>query len=489
MMGISLYTSRVVLQMLGIEDYGVYNVVGGIVATLSILSGTLSGAISRFITFELGQGHLTKVQSIVSTALSIQIIISVLVVAVAETLGLWFLMNCMNIPPHRGIAAIWVFQFAVITFVIRLLTVPYNALIISHEKMGIYAYFSIIEVILQLGVVFLLKIIATNKLEIYSGLMMATVLSSFLMFSFYCKRNFDECTFRPLIDKTNFRAMAGFAGWNFIGTSSGVFRNQGIDIIVNIFTNVTINAARGVATQVNTAIMRFVQGFMTALQPQIIKSYAAQDKDRFYFLIIQGTRFSFYLMLFLSLPVLFEMETILGIWLKEVPEFASIFTRFQIIDSLIITLSYTLIIGLLATGKIKRYQIIVGLLSLCNFPLSFFFLYIGLPVYTTYLVAIGIEIFCFASRLCLANELTGLNIGAFIRIVVINISRVTCVAIVIPTLLYLFMEPGLWRFFTITVSCFVMTSVSILFFGLSNNERIQFYLKIKSLLSPKKVVV
>lgn len=322
MMAVTLYTSRVVLQQLGVEDFGVYNVVGGLVSTFSILTNSLSGACSRFINFELGTGNFQKLKSIVSTSFNIQIYLSIAVLIALESLGPWFLNNYMEIPSGRLGAANWVLQFTIAMFVVKLIMVPLNALIVSHERMSAYAYFSIIEVVLQLLIVFLLGVSDADKLILYSFLMFVVSIIVVGLYLFYCLSQFKECTYSIRVDTAELKKMSGFAGWNFFGTTAGVLRNQGIDIIVNMFFGVVLNAARGVANQVNTALGKFISSFMTALNPQITHSYASGDIGRMEFLVFQGSRFSYYLMLFLTVPVVCEMDYILHLWLKTVPESA-----------------------------------------------------------------------------------------------------------------------------------------------------------------------
>jgi O-antigen/teichoic acid export membrane protein len=339
MMIVSLYTSRVILHTLGVEDFGIYNVVGGVVSMFSVISGSLSAAISRFITYELGKGDKDKLIRIFSSSVTIQIGLGLIILVLAELVGVWFLNDKMNIPDGRIYAANWVFQLSILTFIINLVSVPYNAAIIAHEKMSAFAYISILEVIAKLVIVYLLIISPIDKLIFYAILMATVALMVRFVYGYYCKRHFEECTYHFIFDKELLKKMFGFAGWNFIGAASSVLRDQGGNIIINLFCGPAVNAARGIAYQVNTAINGFVSNFMMALNPQITKSYASGERDYMMTLIFQGARFSFYILLLLSLPVIINVHYILTLWLKIVPEHTTFFVQLV----LIFTMSESLI--------------------------------------------------------------------------------------------------------------------------------------------------
>lgn len=472
MMAITLYTSRVILESLGVEDFGIYNVVGGVVVSFSVLTNALSGATTRFITFGLGKGDYEKLKDIFSTSVNIQIYLSIIIIVLAQTVGLWFLNTQMNIPSDRVEAANYIYEYSIITFIVRLILVPFNALIIAHEKMSFYAYISIIEAIMQLGIVYLLVFTPNDKLEAYGFLTMLVAVLVFIMYFIYCRVKFYECRYSFRFNKSTFKDMAGFAGWNFIGSASGILRNNGVDILVNIFFGVTFNAARGIAMQVNNAITKFTQGFMTAIRPQITISYAQNDIKRFHFLINQGTRISYYLMLLIALPVILEMKTILGIWLKDVPENAVLFTQLIIIDATVIGISQTIMTGVQATGNVKKYQIIVGLLNLLNLPVCLVAFYLGGAAYLTYIIGICIELCCLFARLLLCKRLIGLNIELFLKSVIYNIFQVTFVSIIFPVLLVNVLEPSYFRLI-ITVFLTALCSMLVIYIlGLNDVERV-----------------
>ena len=410
MMVVSLYTSRVVLNALGVEDYGIYNVVGGIVAMFSVISGSLSAAITRFITYELGTGNQENLKKIFSSAVTIQIGLTVAIALLAELVGVWFLNVKMNIPESRMIAANWVFQLSLFTFAINLISVPYNATIIAHERMSAFAYISIIEALGKLAIAYFITVSPMDRLVFYALLMCAVALLVRLVYGYYCKSHFEECTYHFLWDKNLLERMFSFAGWNFIGASSAILRDQGGNIVINLFCGPAVNAARGIAFQVNTAVHGFVTNFMTALNPQITKSYASGDREYMMTLIFQGARLSFYMLLALSLPIFVNTHYILVLWLKIVPEHTVIFVQLILLFGLSESISNPLITAMLATGKIRNYQLVVGGLQLMNLPVSYFLLRMGMFPEVVIVVAIVISQCCLAARLLMLRGMIGLSV-------------------------------------------------------------------------------
>lgn len=473
-MVITLYTSRVVLSALGVEDFGIYNVVGGVVAMFSVISSSLSAAISRFLTYELGKNNDTKLKTIFSTSVNIQIALSAIIFLLAETAGLWFLNEKMNIASERMVAANWVYQCSIITFIINLISVPYNASIIAHEKMSAFAYVTVLEVVLKLLVVYFLWISPIDKLQAYAILLMVVALIIRMVYQVYCKKKFEECTYHLILEKDILKQMMAFAGWNFIGASAGVLRTQGVNIVINLFYGATVNAARGISVQVNTAVTSFANNFMTALNPQITKSYAAGDYDYMNKLLFQGARLSFYMLLFLSLPIIIEAETILTIWLKLVPEHAVGFVQLILIFAMCEAISGPLITAMLATGNIKKYQIIIGGTNLLNLPISYLLLkFFGFDTFPeiTMIVAIILSIVCLLERLWLMREMINLDSVGFLRSVVLNITIVAIVASIVPLLLHTVILGSIFLTLANIVLCVLSTAVVILFVGCSSQER------------------
>lgn len=298
MMVVSLYTSRVILNALGVEDFGIYNVVGGVVAMFTVISGSLSAAISRFITYELGKGDQSKLNRIFSASVTIQLLLSLIIVVLIESVGVWFLNAKMTIPEDRMTAANWVLQFSIITFVINLISVPYNAAIIAHEKMSAFAYISILEALCKLAIAFLIMCSPIDKLIYYAVLMCIVAVIVRLTYGHYCKKHFSECTYHFLWDKELLSKMFSFAGWQFFGTGSYMLMTQGVNILLNFFFGPVVNAARGIAVQVDGIIQQFVNNFTTAINPQITKSYAGDNKAYMFLLIYTGAKYSYFLVLF-----------------------------------------------------------------------------------------------------------------------------------------------------------------------------------------------
>lgn len=415
MMVVSLYTSRVILNVLGVEDFGIYNVVGGVVAMFTIISGSLSAAISRFITYELGKGGQSKLNRIFSASVTIQLLLSLIIVVLIETVGVWFLNAKMTIPEPRMTAANWVLQLSIITFVINLISVPYNAAIIAHEKMSAFAYISILEAVGKLVIAFLIVWSPMDKLIFYAILMCAVAVVVRLTYGHYCKKHFTECTYHFHWDKDILKQMFGFAGWNFIGASSAVLKDQGVNVVINMFTCPAVNAARGIAMQVNGAIYNFVQSFMTALNPQITKSYAANNHKYMMALIFQGSRLSYYILMVLALPVIINTDYILYLWLKIVPEHTVSFVQLVLLFSMSEAISLPLVTAMLATGNIKKYQIIVGGLQVLNLPIAYILLKFNFAVELVFVVAIVISQLCLLARLHLLRGMIGLHAREFLR--------------------------------------------------------------------------
>lgn len=391
-MVVSLYTSRVVLNTLGIEDYGIYNLVGGIVVLFSFINSAMASATQRFLNFEMAKKSEEAVRKVFSISMNAHILIAGIIIVLAETIGLWFLNNKLNIPVNRHYAANVVYQFSIFTFTFNILKVPYNASVIAYEKMSFYAWISIIEVILKLAVVFLLVLFLFDKLILYAILIFAVSILIFFTYRFYCRRMFTSCHYKFIHDRVLFKELLSFSGWSMFGNMALVGSNQGISMILNIFLGVTINAAMGIAAQVNAAVYSFVSNFQVAFKPQIVKTYATGDFLKHEKLIMQTSRLSYYLLFVLVLPVLFNTEEILIIWLKTLPEYAVEFTQIIIGISLIEALAGPFASSTSASGKIRNYQIIISFLLLLNLPLAYFLLLKG---YSPINVIIGKAIITF----------------------------------------------------------------------------------------------
>lgn len=491
---VGLYTSRVVLAQLGQEDFGVYNAVGGVVALFSVISGALSSAISRFLTFEMGSsehdsnGGTERLRQVFRSSVMIQLIIGTTVLVLAELIGVWFLNSKMVIPDGRMGAANWVLQCSIVTFVINLLSVPYNAAIIAHERMKAFAYIGIFEGLAKLGVAFLLATAPIDMLVWYAALMCLVAIAVRGAYSIYCTRSFPECrkgkadAARSESEGTGalMKQMISFAGWNFIGASSAVLRDHGGNILINVFCGPAVNAARGLTTQLSGAVQGFVNNFMTALNPQITKSYASGDTDYLMKIVFRGAKFSFFLLMMISMPLIMNMDFVLDIWLKDVPAHTASFVILALLFAISESLSNPLVTTQLATGNIKKYQIIVGGLQLLNVPVSWTLLAIGLPPEAVLVTAIVISQICLFARLVLLRSMVGLDAAAFMKDVYLRTVPLLFLAAAIPYIIQhgAGSEWSIWTtmndwggFILSALVCLVCSSLAILCFGLTSEEK------------------
>jgi O-antigen/teichoic acid export membrane protein len=414
-MGVSLYTSRVVLATLGIEDFGIYNVVGGVVAMFGFLNGTLASGTQRFLTFELGRKNFDKLKKTFSASLNIHILLSIAVLILAETVGLWFLNHKINIPTGRENAALWVYQFSVFAGILSIIQVPYNASIIAHERMNVYAYVSIIDAVLKLAVVYLLLVSGYDKLITYALLIFIVSVITMSIYWIYCKRQYPECRFGSVSDRTLYKSMLSFSGWNILGCAAAVGATQGINILLNLFFGPVVNAARGIAVQVSGAVTSFVTNFQTAVNPQIVKLYAVGKIEELHILLFQNAKFSFSLMWLLLLPVLLKLEIILQIWLVEVPEHAALFCRLILLQVLISCTQRPFVMAIHAIGKMKLANLTGGIVLLLVLPVSYLLLKNGKPVYSPLIVYIVAYIITSCIELCLLYKWIKLPVLHLIR--------------------------------------------------------------------------
>lgn len=369
--GISFYSTRLILANLGVSDYGVYNVIGGFVSMFYMVTATMTQAVSRFLTFELGRNDPKKLQQTFSTSLNILLLLALLVVLLSETIGLWFVNTKLNIEPDRMTVANWIYQFSLLSFVLEMISVPYSASVISHEKMGAFAFVTIAKVFLTFGIALSLAASPIDKLVFYGILVLAVSVSIQLMYWIYCKKNFPECQYSTHIDKVLFKDMFGFAGWNFLTTCTSMLSSQGVGIMLNMHFGTAINAARGIASQINGTVGAFSRNFTTALNPQITKSYATGDIAYTTKLVCRGAKFSYLLFLFIALPCMFEVDFFLSKWLTEVPTYAGIFVQLTFLNTLVETLLNSNETLNRASGKIRKFQIIISVAQLLILIVSY----------------------------------------------------------------------------------------------------------------------
>ena len=486
-MVVALYTSRVVLNTLGVEDYGVYQVVGGVVAMFSVISGALSTAISRFLTYGLGKADEDRLRKTFSTSIIVQMVIALVVLVLCEFIGVWFLNNKLDIPNGRMDAANWVLHCSLAAFVINLISVPYNASIVAHEKMDVFAYISILEVLLKLLIVYALVISPFDKLVSYAVLTVAVAIIIRLIYGIYCNLHFKECKGKIVYDKTIFNEMLGFAGWNFFSNGVYIFNNQGVTMLVNVYFGVAMNAARGIATQVESAVQQFTNNFTTAINPQITKSYAIGDKDRLYYLICKGAKFSFFLLFCISLPIIMETDFILKIWLKTVPDYTALFTRLAFISAMLGVLGNSCYTACLATGNIKRYTIITSFIASLVFFLTWLAYKLGGRVEFSYYVYILDWILLLVVKLYLTKWLTGLTPSKFFFDTIFKIIPTVVAAVIIPVVIVYLIPPSAIRFLISIVVCVFCSVASVFFLGLTDGERTVIIAKTKSL--GKKLII
>ena len=471
MMLVGLYTSRVNLAALGVDNFGVYNVVGGFVAMFSIISTSLSGAISRFITYELGRGGGDKLKTMFSTSVNIMAGLSLLIVIIAELLGPWFIDTQLDIPADREIAAQWVFQFSILNFVVGLISVPYNAAIVAHERMSAFAYISIFEALGKLAVALLIPYSPIDKLIFYAGLLCTMSLIIRFIYGYYCKRHFAECTYTFTFDKSIFKQMSGFAGWNFFNSTAYIFNNQGVNMLLNMFFGVAVNAARGIAVSVDNIVNQFVGNFMTAINPQITKSYASGDFGRMHKLVCRGAKFSYYCMFLLALPIILGAEQILNLWLVDVPKYTVQFVQLILLTSLCDCIGRTGYTACMATGRLKKYSLVITSVAILEFPLVWVAFSLGATPLYAYYIYVFVKIAALIARMFLMEEMIHLKATMYVTLVFLPIILTTLIALVVPLLLNLVMEPSLIRLVVVSVVSVLSVGLSALYLGMTVSER------------------
>lgn len=480
-MGVSLYTSRVILERLGVSDYGIYNVVGGLVTMFSVLSNALTASISRFLTFELGKGEHGRVREIFATSVTIQLCISLVVAILVEVVGMWFLNNKMDIPADRIDAARWVLHCSTFTFVINMISVPYHTLIIAHERMSAFAYISIVEVLLKLAVALLLYVELFDSLKAYAVMIAVVAVIVRLIYGNYSHRHFPECRFSLSFNRDDIRDILSFTGWNCVGGSAFILNTQGVNILLNLFYGTVVNAARGLAVQVNMALTALASNFLTAVNPQIIKSYASGDMARMQTLIFQSSRFALYLMLIFVIPVAITANYLFSLWLTEVPPHTVPFVRLVLLQSMIELSCLPLQIANQATGKVKIYHIVAGGVLLLNFPLSCLVLYMGCAPEAVYVVAIAVSLTGLFARLLVLRYLINISVMQFLLSVDLRGSVVAGLSFIIPFLAYRAMSETLLSVIAVFLLSWLMCGIVVLMIGITGVERRFVINKIKAI--------
>lgn len=469
---VGLYTSRIMLQALGVEDYGINNVVGGIVGMTSLITGTMSQAISRYLTFSLGKGNIDKLRIMFSTSVNAQIVLSLIVAVILEVVGVWFLTTKANIPIMRMTAAHWVLQFSILSLFIRLVSSPYNALIVAHERMSIYAYMSVVDALISLGICFAIDAYRGDRLILLSFLTTIVALSMRIFYGLYCNHCFKEAKYSiKTFDRDLLKELVGYTGWNMLGGSVWVLNSHGINILLNLFFGVVFNASRGIANTVNGAVQNFIGGFTTAFTPQITKSYAVGDIGYAISLANRGTKFTWLMMFVFIVPICMETDLILKLWLGEVPEMASLFLRLALFESLAVQSGETLVKLIRADGNIKSYQIMISLMLSVIFPLSWCAYALGAPVWSAYVIYIVVS---FASNMiryhCL-KKLMQFSIIVHFKECIIPCLWVSVASFILPLIICAFMDDSITRFVIMVPISVASVLACSYFFGLSKGER------------------
>jgi O-antigen/teichoic acid export membrane protein len=471
MMVVSLYTSRVVLKTLGVVDFGINNVVGGVVVLFGFFNSSLSMGTQRFLTFYLGKGDNEALQDSFSVSLIMHAILSGLILIIAETIGLWFLQHKLNIPVERKSAAFWVYQFSVLASIVSILQVPYNASIIARERMNIYAYVSIVEVSLKLVIVYFLTITAHDKLACYAALVLLVHIIIISIYRMYCIKKYHECRFRLIIDKSLYKPILTFSGWMILNTAANASATQGVNILLNIFFGPTVNAARAVSMQVNNAVLQFVTNFQMAINPNIIKLYATEKKSELYRLVFQNAKYSFCLMWVFVLPLLLKIDVILAYWLTEVPEYTGMFCRIILMQSLVSCLQRPIGMTVQAYGDFKQACIIVSLIFVMVLPISYFLLRLQMPPYMPFVISLTAYILEFLQNIIFLYNRIHFPVMQLLRKVFYPILLIVVCSLPISVLASLYFKDGFISLLLVIMISVISVLVPVYFIAVSREMR------------------
>lgn len=486
-MGVALFTSRVILQSLGIQDYGIYNVVAGFVSMFTFINSAMTSATQRYVTFAIGKNESNRINTVFCTSMNIHILISVLLVLVAETFGLWFLNTHMTIPTGRLFAANIVYQCAILSTVVMIVSTPYNALIVAHEKMSAFAYISILDVSVKLLIAYLLHISSYDRLIVYAILMFGAQFLIRQIYSIYCHKHFPESKFRIVKDMPLFKEMISFSGWNLFGNLASVGSGQGINVILNMFFGPVVNAARGVAIQVQNAVLGFSSNFQMAINPQITKNYATGNLSYMHTLIYASSKYSFYLLFILSLPIVLEADNILSVWLGTVPEHTSNFLRLALITSIVNAMAGPLTIAAQAYGKIKRYQSVVGGILLLSFPVAYVCLKLGGSPEMVYIVDLVVVCTAQIVRIYMMRNMIKLSIREYLKEVILRVCLVAIAGGMVPIIAYVYLKDNTFlSFMSVCLVSVLSVVVSVYFIGIKRGEREKVKAFIKSKIKKNK---
>ena len=479
-MAVSLYTSRVILQTLGVEDFGIYNLVAGVAAMFQVFNGTLADATQRYITVEIGKGVNGNVNKIFSICLLLHVILAVLIVALAEPVGLWLIFNKLIIPSDRIVAATWILHFSIISLFVLIISVPYNALIIAYEKMKAFAMISIVEAFGKLLIAYALLIGNMDRLILYGALMLLMQTFIRYLYTSYCNRHFPETRYHYVWDRMLIKELTGFASWTIIGNLSFICITQGISVLLGMFFMPAVNAARGISVQVQYAVSNFVRNFQIAVNPQITKYYAANKFEEMRVLLFRSSRFSFYLLIIPLIPLLFETDLILRLWLTEVPDYTTEIMRIVLLIVCMNTLSFPIGVAIKATGQIRDFELYAVTIYLLVLPISYFLLKMGYSPLSTFIVYLIIEIIAFVFKIIITGIHIGFTLNQYFRKVIISIIIVAILSIPLPLIVSSFMEASYLRLLCVLIVTLLSSTLAIVLFGITKNEKKYFINIIKS---------
>ena len=484
---ISLYTARLVLDKLGAEDYGIYNVVGGVVVMLWMFNGALQSSTTRNITFELGRKNFEKLNKVFGNSLSIHGLLSLAILLICETIGLWFVCTKLTIPSDRMIAAQWVYQTSILSMVISVMSVPFNAAIVAYEKMSIYSYISILDVILKLLIVFVLDWSSLDRLVLYSVLMLATQFVVQGCYALYGIMKLPQIRLVFQYDKLIFKNMLSFAGWNLIGTSVALLMTTGHNIILNQFFGPLVNAAKGIANTVLSKVGSLSTSFQMALNPQIYKSYATGNIEYMHKLIFASSKFSYFLIFIISLPIIVETENILGFWLKEVPNYTIGFVRLLLLTTAVNALCNPQVIAAQATGNIKKFQLVEALVFIMVLPLTWVVLKMGYSPISAFYVYLFMHIIVFVVHAVLLRKMICLSLKTYLFYVANPIVAVSVLMAVLGFGIHYFILPkSIVSSLAICIIILILSVLAFYFLGLRNNEKRMIINKINIILHKLK---
>lgn len=471
-MGVTIYTSRIILQNLGASDYGIYNVIGGVVSMMVFLNSALNASTSRFLTYELGVGNTEQLKKTFSAALNLHISVALIVFIACETLGVWFLFNKMEIPDERMSAAFWILQFSVVSMAINYTQVPYTAALVSHENMSIYAYVGLYEAFSKLLIAYLIKISPIDRLVFYGLLLMLNTMAIQLFYRYYSKRKYEECRFRWVKDKALYKKLLSYSIWDLFGGMAGVSQHQGINVLLNVFFGPTVNAARAISFQIQAAVKTFINNFLTAVRPQVVKGFAEENYARMYGLTFKAIKFSLLIMLALVVPIFYEIDFILDLWLGDTyPPETSLFARIILITALFDVIEVGQNMAFHAIGRIKTGNIICGTIMILSLPISYVLLRFGYPSYVPFLVVIATNIINEILTLLIMKSYIDFSLSKLLVKTYLPVISVLTIAFAIPFGVCQMMSDGVSRFFI----NLVVVEISVLSFGwligLSRNEK------------------